>query len=377
MQSFEFQFPTRVRFGAGRLAELGELVAGLGGRRVLVVTDPGVAAAGHVGRAIESLAAAGVEATVFDRVHENPTTTVVEEGLAAAAEYRPDMLVAVGGGSSMDSAKGINFLYTGGGRMQDYWGVGKATAPMLPSVAVPTTAGTGSETQSFALITDAATHVKMACGDKKAAFRAALLDPELTLSQPRGVTTVTGVDALAHAVETFVTTKRNPISLAFSREAWRLLSTWLPRVLDDESNLEARGGVQLGACLAGLAIENSMLGAAHALANPLTAEFGVVHGRAVGLMLPHVIRFNSEVVGDQYAELATVTMNGSGSAGALADRVGELTAAAGLPHRLSDVGVTGDRIDALAENAAKQWTANFNPRPVDVAALRGLYESAL
>src|SRR5262249_30994646 len=163
-----------------------------------------------------------------------------------------------------------------------YWGTGKATREMLPMIAVPTTAGTGSETQSFALISDAETHVKMACGDKKASFRVALLDPTLTVSQPQRVTALTGIDALAHALETYVTRVRNPVSLAFSREAWLLLGENLGRVLADPANIEARSGMQLGACFAGLAIENSMLGATHALANPLTTHYQIPHGQAIG-----------------------------------------------------------------------------------------------
>ena len=154
----------------------------------------------------------------------------VEPGVRLARRYEPELLVGLGGGSSMDCAKGINFVYTNGGEMQDYWGVGKASQPMLPMIAVPTTAGTGSETQSFALISDAETHVKMACGDKKASFRVAMLDPELTLTQPPQVTALTGIDAIAHALETYVTTRRNWISLFYSREAWRLLSAVLSRV---------------------------------------------------------------------------------------------------------------------------------------------------
>ena len=235
---------------------------------------------------------AGIETHLFDGVAENPTTENVEAGLALARRHDPELLVGLGGGSSMDCAKGINFLFTNGGRMQDYWGVGKATRPMLPMIAVPTTAGTGSETQSFALISDSQTHVKMACGDKKAAFRIALLDPMLTVTQPRRITALTGIDAIAHALETYVARSRNPASLAFSREAWLLLGENFAHVLDDPHDLTARSGMQLGACFAGLAIENSMLGAAHALANPLTTNYQIVHGQAVGLMLPHVIRFN-------------------------------------------------------------------------------------
>ena len=203
------------------------------------------------------------------------------------------MIVGLGGGSSMDCAKGINFLYSCGGRMQDYWGEGKATGPLLPMIAVPTTAGTGSETQSYALISDAETHVKMACGDKRAAFRVAILDPELTLTQPPRVTALTGIDALSHAIETYVTKRRNALSLAFSREAWRHLAPNFCRVSRRaaESSRPA-AEMQLGACFAGLAIENSMLGAAHALANPLTADLWHCPRRGVALMLPHVIRRN-------------------------------------------------------------------------------------
>src|SRR5437764_14536495 len=221
----------------------------------------------------------------------------------------------------MDCAKGINFLFTNGGRMQDYWGVGKATRPMLPMIAVPTTAGTGSETQSFALISDAQSHVKMACGDKKASFRIALLDPMLTVTQPRGVTALTGIDAIAHALETYVTRSRNPASLAFSREAWSLLGENLAHVLDDPNDLDARGGMQLGACFAGLAIENSMLGAAHALANPLTAHYGITHGVAIGLVLPHVVRFNAAAVGPLYADLAHESGLVNGDTGVAAERI--------------------------------------------------------
>ncbi len=238
----------------------------------------------------------------------------------------------------MDCAKGINFLYTNGGQMQDYWGVGKAKRPMLPMIAVPTTAGTGSEAQSFALISDAQTHVKMACGDKKAACRVAILDPRLTLTQPPRVTALTGIDAVAHAVETYVTNKRNPISQVFSREAWRLLAANFGRVLEHPGDVTARGAMQLGACFAGLAIENSMLGAAHGLANPLTAHYGIPHGQAVGLMLPHVIRFNAAAVGPRLSRTAGVgrrlcrvagTGRGCRGAGGFCDGPGE-------PGRLGD-----------------------------------------
>jgi alcohol dehydrogenase len=382
MVPFDFQPQTRIVFGAGKVDQLGDLAAELGARRALLVSDPGIIAAGHAECGLQSLRNAGLAAHLFEGVHQNPTTKDVETGLVFAQTIDPDVIIGLGGGSSMDCAKGINFLLTNGGRMQDYWGVGKATKPMLPMIAVPTTAGTGSETQSFALISDANTKVKMACGDKKAAFRIALLDPQLTLTQPPQITALTGIDAIAHALETYVTTRRNPASLAFSLEAWRLLSHNFGRVLADPENLHARSGMQLGACFAGLAIENSMLGAAHALANPLTANHGVAHGQAVALMLPHVVRFNGEEFGKWYEDLLEVhgAMNGrpdpeAGPFG-LADFVTQLVERAGLALRLRDVGIDRDRLPALAEQAAEQWTGNFNPRKVDEERLLRLYEAA-
>ena len=203
VRSFEHAPGTRVRFGPGVLYSIGYERAALG-KRAMIVTDEGLVEAGYVGRAVRALTTAGLEVTVFSSVHENPTTADVRATVEAAKDAKIDLLIGLGGGSSMDCAKGCNFILTNGGEMKDYWGKEKATKPMLPLIAVPTTAGTGSECQSFALIADEHTHAKMACGDKKAAARVALLDPELTLSQPSNVTAVTAIDAISHAVESYV-----------------------------------------------------------------------------------------------------------------------------------------------------------------------------
>lgn len=382
MTAFDYDPRTRIVFGAGRIGELGALTRELGAHRVLVVSDAGLVAAGHAEHGLASLRDAGLETALFDRVHENPTTADVDLGVAVARDFRPDALVGLGGGSSMDCAKGINFIYSCGGRMHNYWGTGKATGPLLPMIAVPTTAGTGSETQSFALISDADTHVKMACGDKRAACRVALLDPELTVTQPPRVTALTGLDAMAHAVESFVTTRKNPVSLAFSREAWRFLDANLARVLRDPADLTARGGMQLGACFAGLAIENSMLGAAHALANPLTAHYGVPHGQAVSVMLPHVVRYNGATCERLYHDLLAITVDDEGTpppeggAGALAEFYTSLMRLAELPTTLTALAVDRSSLPTLAAEASKQWTAQFNPRPVGPTELQSLYEAA-
>jgi alcohol dehydrogenase len=373
LSAFDWQPRTRLVFGPGMLASVGDLAAELGARRVLVVTDKGIAAAGHAERAQNALQAAGMSVVVFDGVRENPTTTDVNHCVEVARRAETDLLIGLGGGSSMDTAKGCNFILSNGGEMKDYWGVGKATRAMLPLIAIPTTAGTGSECQSAALIADEGTHQKMACLDPKAAARIAILDPELTVSQPVGVTACTGIDALAHAVETAVTRKRTPLSAIFSREAFRLCHGAFSHVLTEPKDLIARAEMQLGAAFSGFAIEYSMLGAAHSAANPLTAHHGIVHGRAVGMVLPAVVRFNAsdDKARAGYTELCAVA--GLRDPEHLASRLEELLEQCGLGGRLGDFGDVN--IPALAEDAARQWTATFNPRPISASDFARIYES--
>jgi alcohol dehydrogenase len=360
----------RVVFSAGGIDLLGELLVAEGAKRVLLVSDPGIRDAGHEERAVRSLYRSGLVVKVFDEVGENPTTTHVGKGVIAARPFGPDVIVGLGGGSAMDCGKGINFLLTNGGKVHDYWGVNKATKPLLPFVAIPTTAGTGSDAQSAALITDPDTHAKMACWDRKALPRLAILDPQLTATQPAKVAAATGIDAIAHAVESSGCTKRNDTSRKLSLAAWQLLESSYERAVADPSDTPARERMLLGAHLAGAAIENSMLGAAHALANGLTAVCGTVHGVAVGLMLPHVVRFNAEGEGaNPYADLMP-------DAARLADRLDHLLAVAGLPRRLSDVGAKAEQLPEMARIAATQWTATFNPRKVGEAELLSIYRAA-
>ena len=375
---FDFH-PPHLVFGEGTSRRLGELARELGFSRTLLVADRGIVGTGHIDHAEESLRAAGINALRFHDFESNPTCEMVEAGRAFAAPFEIDSLVAFGGGSSLDEAKGINFLLTNGGRMQDYRGYGLAKQPMLPMIAVPTTAGTGSEVQSYALILDSQTHAKMACGDPKAAFRLAILDPLLTVTQPRGVTAASGYDAIAHAVETAVTNRRNRLSTMFSLEAWRLLAPGFPRVLREADDLEARGAMQLGACYAGLAIDSSMLGAAHACANPLTARYGTTHGLALSAVLPHVVEWNGVEVGETYAEMMRV-IGGDWSARdasrALADRLRAFATEAELPLRLRDLGALQDDLPALAAAAAAEWTGTFNPRAFDAAGALDIYSEA-
>ncbi|QDT15752.1 iron-containing alcohol dehydrogenase [Alienimonas californiensis] len=381
---FDWRPRTRVLFGPGTLTRLGELVvppAAAGeaplGTRALVVTDPGVAAAGHAAAGAEALRAVGIEAAVFEDVRANPTTADVAAAVAAARDHRADLLIGLGGGSSMDVAKGANFLLAGGGAMRDYHGVNRGRGTFLPSVGVPTTAGTGSEAQSFALIADDETHIKMACGDGRAAFRAALLDPDVIATVPAKVAAPVAIDAVSHAVETAACRVRGELSGMFARKAFSLLARSVRPYLSGAATAEDRAAMLLGSHLAGAAIELSMLGAAHALANPLTAQYGTTHGVAVGRMLPHVVRFNAAdpAVRAIYEDLAAAGGLAPSAAG-LAEFLDGLLPFAGVHGGLARAGASADDLPGLAELAAEQWTAGFNPRPVTVADLEGLYRCA-
>lgn len=376
---------TRIVFGLNSLRQLGELARWSGMQQPLIVTDPGIVAAGHVDRARKALTEAGYGTIeTYATTRENPTTLDVDHCVDAARRARVDGFVGLGGGSSLDTAKACNLLLTNGGRMQDYRGYGKATKPLLPLVAVPTTAGTGSECQSYALIADEETHLKMACGDPGVAARVALLDPTLTVSQPAHVTACTGIDALAHALESGVSRARNEMSQLYSREAFRLIVHSLTRVMGEPENLGARSQVQLGAAYAGLAIENSMLGAAHSAANPLTAHFDIVHGQAVGMMLGHVIGFNSAepAAEEGYRSLAVAAGLVESSATpesaveAISARLEAILHAASLPSPIPSGQIIADLLPTLTSEAAEQWTARFNPREISRDDFASLYRAA-
>ena len=379
MTPFEHESRTRLVFGPGALSRLGEIARELGFERTLVVSDPGVVATGYTARACRALESAGVAVATFSDFDHDPTSAMADAGAAVARAQGIDSLVGLGGGSSLDCAKSIGFLLANGGRMPDYRGYAKAKQPLPPMIGVPTTAGTGSEAQSYALVSDDVTHEKMACGDKSAAFRVAILDPELVVSLPRALTAATGFDAIAHCVETWVTSARTPVSDLYAREAFRLLESNYERVLALPQDVDARGATLLGAHWAGAAIEASMLGATHACANPLTARYGTTHGVAIALLLPHVVRWNGSVAGARYAELLAAVGRPAPdgeAASALAARLEALAAAGDLPRGLGSVGVPESDLPVLAAEAARQWTGGFNPRPFDARAAQELYRAA-
>jgi alcohol dehydrogenase len=358
---------TRVLAGPGVLADLGAIAAGSGARGVLLVGDRGVAEAGHVRRAADSLEAAGLAVEVFTDAESQPTSDGVERAARRLADGSRDLIVAVGGGSVLDTAKALNLLLAGGGRIEDYWGSGRGRGPLLPTIGVPATAGTGSEAQSYAVISRSTDGRRMACGDRRARFHTALLDPEVVATAPAPVAAAAGLDAMSHALESWVSLRRSPVSSLYAREAWRLLSDHLARYLADPGDRRHAAAALLAAHLAGAAIEQSMLGAAHAAANPLSARHGVVHGAAVALTLPAVVRWNAAAVGPLYEDLDPE------GAEALARRVEALRLAVGLPGSLEEVGVPPAAIPELARLACEEWTGTFNPRAMSDRDFEEIY----
>ena len=389
MEGFDFGYRPRIVFGLGSSARAGELAIAHQATTVLLVSDPGVAAAGHTDAVGSVLRDHRISVHVFTGVPENPTLADVSACAEQARQHDPDLIIGLGGGSSLDVAKACMMVCAEGIDIARRPGMTASTRPHLPMIAIPTTAGTGSECQPHAVISDDETHTKAAFGTSQSLPKVAILDPVLTITQPRRVTADSGFDAIVHAVEVWVTKPRNPLSSLFAGEAFSLLTSNLPTVLARPDDLDARGGMQLGAAWAGLGIAHSMLGAAHAAGNALTARYPISHGAAVASMLPAVIRFNSQddLVRARYAALAE--RSGLAATGvdpgererclvsALLERLSSLWSLTPNPADLSGFGARAQDIGDLAVEAAKQRTGSFNPRPVNAAVFRELFAEAL
>ena len=375
MIPFDFRPRTRVLFGPGEFARLGEVARELGGTRCLLVADQGMLSAGYAQEAARSLKARRMEVFAFHDFTANPTSAMVEAGASYGAPHNVNLVVGLGGGSSLDCAKAINLLLTSGGPLGDYWGYGKAKQPLHPMVAIPTTAGPGSEAQTYASIIDVESKTKMTCGDARMVYRTAILDPRLTVTQPADVTAAAGFDAIAHSLETLLSTRRNAVSECFSREAWRLLNLNFERVLKEPEDLNARGAMLIAAHFAGLAVENAMAGAAHACAEPLTARYGLAHGAALSLVLPPVIEWTLAADAPD-AKWSGDALPRDLAALALPARLRDLARRAQLPASLRDTLVPESALPRLAEEAAAQWTGKFSPRRFDADAALELYRAA-
>jgi alcohol dehydrogenase class IV len=383
MTPFTFNTTPSIRMGAGLLNDLGSITQAICGERVLLVTDPGMMATGIVDRALAALRASGISVTVFSQVEADPPESVILAATSAAAGASG--VIGLGGGSSIDVAKLAALLAKGGETLADVYGVGMAQGPRLPLIAVPTTAGTGSEVTPISIVTTG-TSEKMGVVSPLIIPDLALLDPELTRDLPAHVTAATGVDAMVHAIEAYASASpnNNPVSRTLACEALRLMGAALERAVTTPHDMDARADMLLGSLLAGQAFANSPVAAVHALAYPVGGHFKVPHGLSNALVLPHVLRFNAITAPEPYAALAAITfpelagLNVADAAAGFADALAALSARCGLPDGLHAVGITAQDLPLLARDAMNQTRLLVNnPREVTHADALAIYHAAL
>jgi len=352
--SFDFRPRTRILFGAGEFARLGEVAREQNATRCLLIAGQNSVDAGHAQEAVRSLKARRMDVFTFHDFAANPTFAMLEAARDHVAPQAVNLVVGLGDGAALDFAKLVNVLLTNGGSIRDYRGYGNVPKPLLPMIAVPTTAANGSEAQGNAAIADPDSRSKMICGDPKIFYRTAILDPKLTLGQSAAVN---GYVAISNAIETLLSTRRTPISECFSREAWRLLDASFARAVRVPEDLEARSALLLGAHFAGLAVEYAALGPAHACAQPLVENYHMPIGEAVALVLAPALEWIEQ--GED-----------------LLPRLRELAAIAELPRSLRDTMVPEQALPRLAEEAAAQWSGRFSTRHFDAAAALEIYGAA-
>lgn len=380
-QAFTFQAPANLTFGPGTLAKLPELVAGFGARAV-VVSDPGVAKAGILPRVLSLLSDAGIGAEPFTDVEANPSVETVNAAMDRFRRTRASFVIGAGGGSAMDVAKVVGVLGGHGGSVHDYEGIGKVPGVGVPVVAIPTTAGTGSEVTVFSVITDRERRFKMTLGSPHIVPQVALCDPELTVSMPPALTAATGMDALTHAIESFVNTAHNPVAKTLALEAIRLIGRALRTAWAKGADRQARTEMLLASTMAAMAFSRTRLGNVHAMSHPLGAHYDVPHGVANAVLLPYVMAWNLVACYDSYPAIAAALgerveeLSGRAAAEAAVEAVRLLARDVQIPARLRDVGVSRDGIPAMTEDAMKSGNVLVNPRRTTAPDIVALFEMA-
>lgn len=380
LQTYSFACPTKMEFGPGTLTKLPKIVETLGGSKVMLVTDPGVAQAGLLAKVQNALS--GVyPCVVFDRVPADPNTDAIEEIHQLARAEAVDCLVAIGGGSAIDAAKGASCLVANGGSLRAYGGVNKVPKKGLPLVAIPTTAGTGSEFTIFAVLSDLKDEIKFTISSPYIAPDVALCDPEMTLTLPPRVTAATGMDAMTHAVESYTSRIATPVTDVLCLEAIGLLYRYLPVAVNNGSDLEARSNVLLAASLAGIVMNDAYLGLSHAIASPLGAHFHIPHGMANAVMLPHVMEYNYMAAPVKYGNMAAGmgVQTGKGlyeDARAAIDAVRQMAGLCHVPTALRDVGAKEELLNQVAKDALLSIQLKFNCRSANVDQIYELVKQA-
>ncbi|MGL4558744.1 MAG: iron-containing alcohol dehydrogenase, partial [Afipia sp.] len=382
-RAFSYHIPTQIEFGNGAIARLPEFVKALGGSRVLVVGDPGVQRVGLIDRVQAILTGASIFNAVYADVESDPATRSVDEGTVHGKANGCDLVVGIGGGSALDTAKAIGLMLVNDGNIKDYVGIGKVPRAGAPVIAVPTTAGTGSELTIWSVLSDKVAKAKISVGSALNCPAIALLDPELTLSLPPQITAATGMDALTHALESYVNTATQPISEAMSDQAMTLIARSLSKAVADGSDVEARGDMLLASTIAAMAFNSTRLGLVHAFAMPLGAKFGIPHGLVNAIMLPEVMRFNHLANPRKFARIAEIF--GEKTAGLSVEEAAALSVSAieklkldvGITAKLSNFGVTEGRFDEIVDEAMLSGNVPVNPRQPTKDDMKALLRAEL
>lgn len=381
--SYKFFMPAISLMGADCLKDAGNQVAELGFKRALIVTDKVLGQIGIVKKVTDVLDSKNIEYSIYDETKPNPTVKNVNDGLALLKEEKCDFVISLGGGSAHDCAKGIALLATNGGEIKDYEGVDKSKKPQLPMVGINTTAGTGSEMTLFAIITDEERHIKMALVDKHLTPIIAVNDPMLMLAMPKSLTAATGMDALTHAVEAYVSTAATPITDACAEKAIELISTYLVKAVENGEDVEARDMMAYAEYLAGMAFNNASLGYVHAMAHQLGGFYNLPHGVCNAILLPHVQEYNKATSAARLAKIAKIMggniegLTDEQGADLCIDMIKSLSQTVGIPDGLGVLGVKESDFETLATNALNDACALTNPRKGNLEEVIAIFKKAM
>lgn len=381
--SYKFFMPAISLMGADCLKDAGEQVAELGFKKALIVTDKVLGQIGIVKKVTDVLDNKNIEYAIYDETKPNPTVKNVNDGLALLKEKECDFVISLGGGSAHDCAKGIALLATNGGEIKDYEGVDKSKKPQLPMVGINTTAGTGSEMTLFAIITDEERHIKMALVDKHLTPIIAVNDPMLMLAMPKSLTAATGMDALTHAIEAYVSTAATPITDACAEKAIELISNYLVNAVENGQDVEARDMMAYAEYLAGMAFNNASLGYVHAMAHQLGGFYNLPHGVCNAILLPHVQEYNKATSASRLAKIAKIMggniegLTDEQGADLCIDMIKSLSQTIGIPEGLGVLGVKESDFETLATNALNDACSLTNPRKGNLEEVIAIFKKAM
>ncbi|MDY6279245.1 MAG: iron-containing alcohol dehydrogenase [Roseburia faecis] len=382
MNRFSFTIPQNIKVGAGTLSLLPDLAKELGKSKAYIISGPHLNKIGMVAKCQKTLKSAGMDSECFTETEGNPSTNTVAKATEAFKESKADFIVAFGGGSPLDVAKAVAVLATYGGNIVDYEGGGKVPGSIVPMIAIPTTAGTGSEVTAFSVITDHSRNYKLTVVSNYLLPMYAILDPELITTVPAGTASACGIDAMVHALEAYISKTSSPFSDIFAKEALRLIGGNLRDYVADRSNLAACEAMMVGSLFAGIAFSHARLGDVHAMSHPISAYFDVPHGVANAILLPTVVDFNmSDADPEKYCYIyhcisKEQTVDTKFMPDMLAAEIRVLNHELGIPPTLSSVGVTSDKFEQMADDAMKSGNIQVNPRFTTKNDILNLYAQA-